>query len=73
MKDISMFTMSTLYNNFNSHCQLSLVSWRDHFFLAVQENVMNAVLKLIQRQRDGETIDTGLIKKVVDSFGIFSF
>ncbi|KAJ3077130.1 hypothetical protein HK102_005291 [Quaeritorhiza haematococci] len=47
---------------------LSLVSWRDHLFMSVQQNVMNAVLKLIERQRNGETIDTGLIKNVVESF-----
>jgi cullin 1 len=51
--------------------KLSLVSWRDHFFQNVQKNVMKAVLKLVKKQRDGETIDTGLVKKVVESFGIF--
>ncbi|KAI9009083.1 Cullin [Hyaloraphidium curvatum] len=47
---------------------LSLVSWRDHLFMSVQGNVMNAVLKLVERQRNGETIDTSLVKCVVDSF-----
>ncbi|KAJ3045243.1 hypothetical protein HDV00_011115 [Rhizophlyctis rosea] len=47
---------------------LSLVSWRDHMFHAVQANAMTAVLHQIIRQRNGETIDTGLIKNVVESF-----
>ncbi|TPX51845.1 hypothetical protein SeLEV6574_g00028 [Synchytrium endobioticum] len=47
---------------------LSLVSWRDHFFMSLQGNVMNAVLKLIEKQRNGEQIDNGLVKSVADSF-----
>ncbi|KAJ3211024.1 hypothetical protein HDU67_004826 [Dinochytrium kinnereticum] len=47
---------------------LCLVSWKDYFFLTVHNNVMGAVLKLIQKQRDGETIEHSLIKSVVDSF-----
>lgn len=38
-------------------------------FHSVHTNVMSAVLKQIERQRNGETIDTSLIKKVVESFG----
>ncbi|KAJ3195927.1 hypothetical protein HK101_010606 [Irineochytrium annulatum] len=47
---------------------LCLVSWKDVLFLSVQTNVMAAVLKLIQKQRDGETIEHSLVKSVVDSF-----
>ncbi|KND03333.1 uncharacterized protein SPPG_02377 [Spizellomyces punctatus DAOM BR117] len=51
---------------------LTLVTWRDHFFGGgpgtVQQKVMDAVLKLIERQRNGETIDTSLIYNVVESF-----
>ncbi|CAG8586993.1 797_t:CDS:10 [Ambispora leptoticha] len=47
---------------------LTLVSWRDNMFSAVQHNVMDAVKMLIQRQRNGETVETGLIKLVVESF-----
>ncbi|KAI8847687.1 Cullin [Chytridium lagenaria] len=47
---------------------LCLVSWKDYFFLSVHSNVMAAVLKLIQKQRDGETIEHSLIKSVVESF-----
>lgn len=42
-------------------------------FVHVQHNVMAAVLKLIERQRNGESIETGLIKSIVESFGNGSF
>ncbi|KAG9292004.1 hypothetical protein G9A89_017903 [Geosiphon pyriformis] len=47
---------------------LTLVSWRDNMFINVQQKVMAAVLKLIERQRNGETVETGLVKLVVESF-----
>ncbi|SCZ98135.1 BZ3500_MvSof-1268-A1-R1_Chr3-3g06598 [Microbotryum saponariae] len=48
---------------------LALVQWRDHFYTHVQDNhkLSNAVSKLIEKQRNGETIQTDLVKKVVDS------
>ncbi|KAF7795181.1 hypothetical protein EIP86_006330 [Pleurotus ostreatoroseus] len=50
---------------------LALVQWKNHFFQPVQQNhkkLAGAVLRLIERQRNGDTIDQGLVKKVVDSF-----
>lgn len=49
---------------------LALVQWRDYMFRQVQNNgnLSNAVLEQIQQQRNGETIDTSLAKRVVDSF-----
>ncbi|KAI9333310.1 Cullin [Obelidium mucronatum] len=47
---------------------LALVSWRDHLFMTVQGEIMDAVLLLIEKQRNGETIEQSLIKSVVDSF-----
>ena len=47
---------------------LHLVRWKEDFFKAVQEKVMEAVLKLIEKQRNGETIDQLQIKAIVDSF-----
>ncbi|KAI0771155.1 Cullin-domain-containing protein [Trametes elegans] len=50
---------------------LALVQWRSNFFLHVQsknQKLAGAILRLIERQRNGETIDQGLVKKVVDSF-----
>ncbi|KAJ3242564.1 hypothetical protein HDU81_000009 [Chytriomyces hyalinus] len=47
---------------------LALVSWRDHLFMLIQSKIMESVLHLIERQRNGEPIEQSLIKSVVDSF-----
>jgi len=47
---------------------LHLVRWRDVLFKEVSVKVMNAVLKLVEKQRNGETIEYNQIKQVVDSF-----
>ena len=47
------------------------MQWKSNFFLHVQskhQKLAGAILRLIERQRNGETIDQGLVKKVVDSF-----
>ena len=51
--------------------QLALVQWKQNFFLHIQSKqhkLAGALLRLIERQRNGETIDQTLVKKVVDSF-----
>lgn len=47
---------------------LHLVQWRKVLFEKVSFKVMDAVLKLVEKQRNGETIEHGQIKQVVDSF-----
>ncbi|KAI8381581.1 Cullin [Radiomyces spectabilis] len=47
---------------------LTLVSWKRHMFHYVHHNVIAAVLKLIERQRNGEMIEMNLIKNIVESF-----
>ncbi|EXJ63993.1 Cullin 1 [Cladophialophora yegresii CBS 114405] len=47
---------------------LHLVKWKDDFFKAVESKVMDAVLRLVEKQRNGETIDQMQIKAIVDSF-----
>lgn len=47
---------------------LHLVQWRQVLFSKVSVKVMDAVLKLVEKQRNGETIEHGQIKQVVDSF-----
>jgi hypothetical protein len=51
--------------------QLALVQWKTHMFAAVQKKgrLVAALLKQIEKQRNGETIETSLVKKVVDSLG----
>ena len=51
---------------------LSLHQWKTQLFEPIQEKnskLAVAVLKLIEAQRNGETIDSGLVKQVIDSFG----
>lgn len=47
---------------------LHLVQWRLTLFGAVNGKVMDAVLKMVQKQRHGETIEHSQIKNIVDSF-----
>lgn len=47
---------------------LHLYQWRTEFFTPVNKKVMDAVLMLVEKQRNGETIEHGQIKQVVDSF-----
>lgn len=47
---------------------LHLVQWREILFEKVNKNVMAAVLKMVEKQRNGETIEQSQIKSVVDSF-----
>jgi cullin 1 len=49
---------------------LALVQWRDVFFnhLQKKQKCTTAVLKLIERSRNGDTVDTSLIKKSIESF-----
>ncbi|KAI8921498.1 Cullin [Entophlyctis helioformis] len=52
---------------------LALVSWRDHLFTRLQDKVIKAVIKSVAKQRNGETIDTGIIKTVVESYVSIGF
>lgn len=47
---------------------LHLVQWRATLFSEVHEKVMDAVLKMVEKQRHGETIEHGQIKSIVNSF-----
>jgi cullin 1 len=50
---------------------LHLVCWRDYFFMSINNQVMNGVLRAMERHRSGESIDTLLIKGISSSFGMF--
>ncbi|KAF2722984.1 Cullin-domain-containing protein [Polychaeton citri CBS 116435] len=47
---------------------LHLVRWKEDMFGDTQNAVMSAVLRLVEKQRNGETIEQSKIKTVVDSF-----
>ncbi|KAG7124885.1 Cullin-1 like protein [Verticillium longisporum] len=47
---------------------LHLVQWREELFKKISDKVMDAVLKLVEKQRNGETIEFSQIKQVVDSY-----
>lgn len=57
-----------------AHKQLALVAWKVNFFkfLGSEKNVSRltqAILKQIEAQRNGEVVDTGLLKQVIASYG----
>jgi hypothetical protein len=57
-------------DSFFNH-QLALVQWRQNFFNHINgkdTKLASAILRLIERQRNGESIDQSLVKKVIDSF-----
>ena len=46
---------------------LHLVEWREELFMNVKDNVMDAVLMMVEKQRNGETIEQSQIKSIVNS------
>lgn len=53
-----------IYDIYTMH----LVRWKEDMFGTTQNAVMDAVLRLVEKQRNGETIEQSKIKDVVSSF-----
>jgi cullin 1 len=47
---------------------LSLVIWRDHLFSALRARLTNSLLVLVESERNGEQINTGLVRGVVNGY-----
>ncbi|KAI8898915.1 Cullin [Globomyces pollinis-pini] len=51
-------------SDINTTC---LILWRDHFFKPLHDRLLPSKLKLILRERHGETIDKSLLSKIIES------
>ncbi|CAE6458207.1 unnamed protein product [Rhizoctonia solani] len=50
---------------------LAMAQWREQLLYPIQKKdrrLVIALLEMIEKERDGENIDAGLVKKVIDSF-----
>jgi len=47
---------------------LALQSWDDSLMKEFGQKVTNAMIKLINKERDGESINSSVISQVVDSY-----
>ncbi len=52
--------------------QLSLVIWRDHMFHAQKGRLINSLLGLIEKERNGEQVNTHLLGTVIQGYGAYT-
>jgi cullin 1 len=47
---------------------LCLVCWRDHFFMSAHEKLIDCIKQVIVKHRNGEVVDTFLLKNITSSY-----
>ena len=47
---------------------MALVKWREHLFKKLNDRLTVGVLELIEKERNGEQIDVGLVKTIIGSY-----
>ena len=58
-------------------CQLSLVAWKQNFFIHFDQTqgisqLTQALLRQVEAQRNGEEVDQTLMKGIIQSYGMFA-
>lgn len=49
---------------------MAIMVWHDVFFNNVKDSVFRAALAVITKERSGQTVNRGLLKSVIASFGM---
>jgi cullin 1 len=62
------FVTGDLLFPLRSELQLSLVIWGQSLFKPLKQRLTNAILALIEKERNGEQIDTTLVQGVVGAY-----
>lgn len=47
----------------------ALLRWQNELFVPIHEALLGALLRMIEKWRNGDVIDTTLLKEVIESFG----
>ena len=58
-------------------CQLSLVAWKQNFFIHFDQTqgisqLTQALLRQVEAQRNGEEVDQTLMKGIIQSYGMLA-
>jgi cullin 1 len=48
------------------------ITWKDSLFLPLKERLTKALLRLVERDRNGELIEAHLIRDCIQCYGMYS-